>query len=39
MIEKVKIFVHNYKSNKEGRSEWEKKISSAEIVDGSEFYS
>jgi hypothetical protein len=39
MIEKVKIFVHNYKSNQEERSEWEKKISSAEIVDGSEFYS
>lgn len=39
MIEKVKIFVHNYKSNKEERSKWEKKISSAEIVDGSEFYS
>jgi len=38
IIEKVKIFVHNYKSNQEERSEWEKKISSAEIVDGSEFH-
>lgn len=37
MIEKVKIFVHDYKSNQKERSEWEKKVSSAEIVGGSDF--
>jgi len=39
MIEKVKIFVHNSKSNHKEIYEWKKKVSSAEIVDGSEFYS
>lgn len=39
MIEKVKIFVHNSKSNHKEIYGWKKRVSSAEIVDGSEFYS
>ena len=37
MIDEVKIFVHNM-SNNEETSEWKNKVSSAEIVDGSDFY-
>ena len=37
MIDEIKIFVHNMSNNKE-TSEWKNKVSSAEIVDGSDFY-
>ncbi len=38
MIEKVKIFVYNSEKNHKEISEWKKRVSSAEIVDGSKFY-
>ena len=36
MIDEVKIFVHNMSDNKE--TKWKEKVSSAEIVDVSDFY-
>jgi len=37
MIEKVKIFIYNSKKNDDETDEWKKRVSSAEIVDASDF--
>ena len=37
MIEKVKIFIYKGKKNDDEIDEWKKRVSSAEIVDASDF--